>query len=87
MPAKDRKKLAAELKKVAERLENFDNRPGSQSGATTVIDKNGQEMEDMQDGLELLTLRSAGGSGSRAAAQHASPSSSTSEEEDCLTYR
>ena len=86
MPAKDRKKLAAELRKVAERLETFDNRPGSQSGATTVIDKNGQEMEDMQDGLELLTLRSAGGSSSRTA-QQASPSSSSSDEEACLTYR
>ena len=59
MPAKARKKLAAELRKVAERLENFDNRLGSQSGATTVIDKNGPEIKDMQDGLELLTLRSA----------------------------
>ena len=87
MPAKDRKKLAAELRKVAERLENFDNQLGSQSGATTVIDKNGPEIKDMQDGLELLTLRSAGGSSSHAAAQHASPSSSTSEKEDCLTYR
>ena len=78
MPAKDRKKLAAELRTLAERL-------GSQAGATTVIDKSGPEMKEMRDGLEFLTLRSAGGSSS--AAKHASPSSSSSEDEDYLTYR
>ena len=86
MHAKNRKKLAAELRTVAERLENFDNRPGSQAGATTVIDKNGPEMEEMRRGLDFLTLRSAGGSSSHTA-QQASPSSSSSEEEACLTYR
>ena len=44
-------------------------------------------IEEMQDGLEFLTLRSAGWSSSRAAAQHTSPSSRSTEEEDCLTYR
>ena len=84
MPAKARKKLAGELRKFADRLEEIDNR--------AVVDRNGSQeeqaaFEELQDEFrEVLTLRSSAGGSSNPTAQHESPSSSSSDE-DCLTYR